>query len=242
MPQTAYRTDGLRQTVAVDNQLRSYLLKVYALVGGGLAVSGGVAALIASTGVHDAFVAQGPGRHQHLTVLGSLFQFLPLLLMFAAFMMRTARVPKAATAFVYWLFTASFGVGLSLFVGKYGYGQLALPFLMTSVTFLVLCLFGYTTKSDLTGVGHFMIIGLFMMLVLAFSAMIFGFGINHTVFSAVGIVIFLGLTAYDSQKIKIDFLQSRDDSYGAASWAAMSLYLDFLNLFSFITDLAKNND
>lgn len=237
MPKNAY-APGYAADAQYDAGLRSYLLRVYGLVAGGLAVSGAVAMTIASTPLGQAFYTVH-GRHMSLTGLGLLAELAPLALILLAFFARGSR-SKAVVGAIYWPFTACFGVGLSALLGRYGYAGMALPLLVTCSAFSGLCIYGYTTRRDLAGVGSFCVMGLFGLVIAGFASAIFGLGISQLMLSVVSVIVFTGLTAWDAQKIKADYLQSGDDSVGAATWAAMDLYLDFINLLFSITRILNN--
>jgi FtsH-binding integral membrane protein len=222
--------------MSVDAGLRAFMLGVYNKVGLGLVVS---AVLAYVTGTVPAvqqylFTTDANGRIGY-TVLGMVVAFAPLaIILFQAFMRRTS--PQAA-AFTYWaivaLIGASFGV-LFMFYSQVGIFQ---TFLVTAAAFGGLSLVGYTTKRDLTAMGSFLIMGLWGLIFASLATFFFHSAAMVFAINLIGVLIFAGLIAYDTQRMKMTYYQLGGDTAAmsvATSYGALSLYLDFINLFRFL--------
>jgi FtsH-binding integral membrane protein len=152
----------------------------------------------------------------------------------AMFMRNTS--PRAA-GFVYWAVVASIGAGLGVWLLAYTGASVALTFLITATAFGALSLFGYTTKKDLTGLGTFLLMGLFGLVLASLVSLFWhppGFSF---VISAAGVLIFSGLIAYDTQNLKMTYYQLGGDTGSmavATNYGALNLYLNFINLFQFL--------
>jgi FtsH-binding integral membrane protein len=137
---------------------------------------------------------------------------------------------------VYWAVTALMGVSLSLLLFRYTGASVARTFFITAAAFGALSLYGYTTKRDLSGLGKFLFMGLIGLLLAGIVNMIWPSGTMSFIISAVGVLIFSGLIAYDTQKIKEQYADAwgSDVQEKIAIFGALSLYLDFVNLFQFL--------
>jgi FtsH-binding integral membrane protein len=233
-----------RAAAGYDAGLRSYLLRVYTLVTAGVGLTGLVAALVASVpALRETFFQANPVNH-HLALTGAGWVALlaPFALLLAALAVRAAKASTGIMSMIYWAFCSCFGVSVATLLMQYGYGGMALPFVATVASFSGLCLWGYTSKRDLSGIGAFCVMGLFGIILVSFGAMLFGYGLNQTVISVVALAVFVGITAWDSQRIKVDYIQSRDGSWNAAHTDAISLYLDFLNILMQLASLLNGKD
>lgn len=233
-----------------DAGLRAHMIRVYNYMASGLALSGIVAFLIYSyEPVRNVFFSMGMTRGGNiipvgLNALGWVAIFAPLgLLLLMGF--RAAQMSVGAVQAIYWAVTGLMGVSLSLVLFQYTGASVARTFFVTAASFGALSLYGYTTKRDLTAMGKFLFMGL-IGIVLASLVNIFlgSSGLNFIV-SILGVLIFSGLIAYDTQKIKEQY----NDAYGSdvadkvAIFGALSLYLDFVNLFQFLMSfLGQNRD
>ena len=137
---------------------------------------------------------------------------------------------------VYWAVTALMGVSLSLVLFRYTGASVARTFFVTAAAFGALSLYGYTTKRDLTAMGKFLFMGLIGILLAGLVNMIWPSGTMSFIISVAGVLIFSGLIAYDTQKIKEQYADAWDTqaSEKIAIFGALSLYLDFINLFQFL--------
>ena len=144
---------------------------------------------------------------------------------------------------VYWAVTALMGVSLSLLLFRYTGASVARTFFVTAASFGALSLYGYTTKRDLTAMGKFLFMGLIGLILASLVNMFFPSGTMSFIISAAGVLIFSGLIAYDTQRIKEQYA----DAYGTdvaekmAIFGALSLYLDFVNLFQFLMSFMGQN-
>jgi FtsH-binding integral membrane protein len=232
-----------RATVGVDAGLRQYMLKVYNWMALGLALTGAVAfAVISVDGLRELFFAVGRTAAGYvgvkLTVLGWVALFAPVVLVFI-FSFRLHSMSAASAQGLFWFYAALMGLSLAPIVFVYTATSVAKVFFITAAMFGAMSLWGYTTKRDLTGMGNFLIMGVIGLLIamivnifLKSSAM--GFAI-----SILGVLIFTGLTAYDTQKIKGMYDASDDGETMTKKGilGALNLYLDFINIFIFLLQL-----
>jgi FtsH-binding integral membrane protein len=244
---TVYRTSGGTQAVGVDQGLRSYMLGVYNYVGGGLVLSGIVAFLLASNPAllatfYKVGIDPQTGYHYAApTGLGWIAIFAPLGLMFyVSFAIRNMATTTLQA--VYWVFTALMGVSLTNLAIIYTGESIARTFFVVAAMFLGMSLFGYTTKRDLTSIGHFLRMGLWGLLLAIVVSFFFPGGALTFAISVAAVVIFTGLTAYDTQRIKWSYVESdgRDVAVKKSIMGALNLYLDFINLLQFMMMLFGN--
>jgi FtsH-binding integral membrane protein len=154
------------------------------------------------------------------------------------------RISTGMAQFLFWAFAVLMGASLSTIFLVYTDGSIALTFFATAAAFASLSLYGYTTKRDLSGMGTFLLMGLVGLIV---ASIVNIFWMNETfslVVAAIGVLIFAGLTAYDTQKIKSFYFQvAGSDMLGkAAIMGALTLYLDFINMFLFLLRFLGNRD
>jgi FtsH-binding integral membrane protein len=143
------------------------------------------------------------------------------------------KLSPAATQILFWVFAAVMGLSLASIFAVYTGGSIAKVFFISAAMFGGMSLYGYTTKRDLTKIGSFLIMGLFGLIIASIVNVIWPSGPLGFAISILGVVIFLGLTAWDTQKIKESYQQGMDAAWETkgAVMGALSLYLDFLNLF-----------
>jgi len=226
----------------VDAGLRAYMLRVYNYMLMGLALSGATAYLIANSQTAAAlfFHQDGLGRVSP-TILG----FAALLSPFGfilALNFGIQRMSLGTVQMLFWAFSALMGVSLAPWLWVYTGGSVAHVFFITSATFGAMSLWGYTTKSDLTGMGTFLVMGLFGLIIAMLVNFFLQSAMMNWVLSVIGVLIFTGLTAFDTQRIKETYVASYDGTTAGkmAVRGALSLYLDFLNLFLFLLRLLGN--
>ena len=232
-PTVAARADA---GLAIDEGLRAYMLKVYNYMGIGLVVTG----LVAYLTYTQSFIEQG-GQIVGFTALGAALFGSPLqwVIMLAplAFVLVLSfginKLSPATTQILFWVFAAVMGLSLASIFAVYTGGSIAKVFFISAAMFGGMSLYGYTTKRDLTQIGSFLIMGLFGLIIASIVNVIWPSGPLGFAISVVGVVIFLGLTAWDTQKIKESYSEGmgRDYETKGAVMGALSLYLDFLNLF-----------
>src|SRR5215213_10821282 len=218
--------------VAIDEGLRAYMLRVYnyMLVGLGLT---GVTAWVALNTPLGALFFQQTARGFSLSPLGWIALFAPVgLVFFLSFRIHTMKFSTAQT--VFWVYAAINGIALAPIVYLYTASSIAQVFFVTAATFGAMSLWGYTTKRDLTGFGSFLFMGLIGIIIASLVNFFLQSGTMQLVISVIGVLVFTGLTAYDTQKIKESYDVVSHDGQMAGKGAimgALSLYLDFINLF-----------
>ncbi|WP_337996502.1 Bax inhibitor-1/YccA family protein [Oleispirillum naphthae] len=218
---------------AVDQGLRSYMLKVYNYMASALAVTGLVAWVVAHTPALLNMLYTVTPRGVQPSMLGYVVMFAPLgLVFFLGMKIQTMPVRTAQT--VFWVYAGLVGASLAYIFLLYTGASITRVFFITGAAFAGLSLYGYTTKRNLTGMGSFLIMGLIGGLV----AMVVNMFLHSTALdlalSAMFLLIFAGLTAYDTQKIKSMYFMAGHDAAIAEKTAimgALSLYLDFINMF-----------
>ena len=230
------RTGALGDQAAFDAGLRAHMIRVYNYMASGLALSGIVAfALFSSPQFASVFFQVNGGTVVGLTGLGWIATLAPLgLLLLVSF--RAAQMSVGAVQAVYWAVTALMGVSLSVLLFTYTGASVARTFFVTAAAFGALSLYGYTTKRDLTAMGKFLFMGVIGLILAGLVNMIWPSGTMSFVISAAGVLIFSGLIAYDTQKIKDQYAAAwgTDTAEKVAIFGALSLYLDFVNLFQFL--------
>ena len=220
-----------------DAGLRAHMIRVYNYMASGLALSGIVAfALFSSPQLAGLFFEVSPrGAVVGLNGLGWIAILAPLgLLLLTSF--RGASMSVGAIQAVYWAVTALMGVSLSLLLFRYTGASVARTFFVTAASFGALSLYGYTTKRDLSAVGKFLFMGLIGLILASLVNMFFPSDSMNFIISCAGVLIFSGLIAYDTQKIKEQYSEAygTDVAEKIAIFGALSLYLDFINLFQFL--------
>ncbi|HZZ70566.1 MAG TPA: Bax inhibitor-1/YccA family protein [Phenylobacterium sp.] len=227
--------------MSVDVGLRSFMLGVYNKVALGLVLSAALAYLTSSVApVRDMMFTVANGRVGY-SILGFVVAFAPLaVLLFSGF---ARRVTPRSASITYWTVVALIGASLGVVVLRYTGTSIGETFLLTATSFGALSLVGYTTKRDLTGFGSFLIMGLWGLI----GAMLINVFLQNSMMAlivdVVGVLIFAGLIAYDTQKLKMTYYQLAGNEAGksvATSYGALSLYLDFINLFQFLLALFGN--
>lgn len=222
--------------MAVDAGLRSFMLGIYNKMGLGLLLSGILAYVVGTT----------PALYMTLLTppLAYVVMFGPLaILLISSFTMRNPS-PVAANL-VYWSVVTLIGVSMGAIVFAYaripdGMTIVAKAFLITSASFGALSLWGYTTKRDLTGFGTFLIMGLIGLIIASIVNMFLQSSMMSFIISVIGVLVFAGLTAFDTQRLKFMYYQLGGDQRAMAvgtTFGALSLYLNFINLFQFILSL-----
>ncbi len=235
---TATRGVGAGRAVAIDAGLRAYMIRVYNYMAAGVALTGVAAwltfqAAVTNTGGHLALTPFGQaifgGPAVLILALGTLG-----LVMFISFRIQSLQPSTALTLFMG--YAALLGVMLSSVFLTYTGASIARVFFVSAASFGALSLYGYTTQRDLSAFGSFLVMGLFGLLI----AMLVNIFLKSTgldfIISAGGVLIFAGLTAWDTQRIK-EMYSVMDDGTVAgrkAVMGALKLYLDFINLFLFL--------
>ncbi|MCM2293378.1 Bax inhibitor-1/YccA family protein [Allorhizobium sp. BGMRC 0089] len=225
---------GARSAEVIDQGLRAYMLKVYNLMALGLAITG-IAAFLAFQFAIDNGQLTAFGQAIYVSPLKWVVIFAPVaLVFFLSFRINSMSVSAAQTTF--WAYAALVGLSLSSLALIYTGQSIVQTFFVTAASFGALSLYGYTTKRDLSAIGSFMIMGLFGVIIASLVNIFLQSSAVAFAISILGVVIFAGLTAYDTQKIKEMYYER--DGYEVASrkaiMGALTLYLDFINLFMFL--------
>nr|WP_235945320.1 Bax inhibitor-1/YccA family protein [Thermaurantiacus tibetensis] len=208
------------------------MLSVYNYMLSGVLLTGMVALAMAYTGAVAALFNPATGAP---SLLGWVVMLSPLAFVFLlGFRIQGMSEGKAQAMF--WAFATVMGLSLSTIFLRYTGTSIATTFFATAAAFAGLSLWGYTTKRDLSGMGTFLIMGVVGLLVAMLLNLFLGSPALAFVISAVGVLIFAGLTAYDTQKIKemYDYVAGTEMAGKSAIMGALTLYLDFVNMFSFL--------
>jgi FtsH-binding integral membrane protein len=214
------------QSAEIDAGLRAHMQKVYAYMGGGLAATGGVAyAVFRSAEFAPAFF--------ETVIRNNLVLMLVALGVAFFFSFRIHAIQASTAKALFWVYALILGLGLAPIFVMYTGESVARTFFVTAGTFGAMSLWGYTTKRDLTGMGNFLLMGLFGIILASLVNIFLASSGLQWAISLLGVVIFTGLTAYDTQKIK-EMYWDADGAEVATKKAvlgAFTLYLDFINLF-----------
>ncbi|MBA3527530.1 MAG: Bax inhibitor-1/YccA family protein [Sphingomonas sp.] len=237
----AERSAGVNPTVSVgvpraarDAGLRSYMLSVYNYMASGVLLTGIVAMLFASSGLAEQVL---------VTPLRWLIIFAPLaFVMVMSFGMN--RLSTGTLQMLFWAFATAMGLSMSSIFLIYTGTSIAQTFFAVSAAFMGLSLYGYTTKKDLSGFGTFLIMGVVGLLVAMVVNLFLRSPAMHMAISAIGVLLFAGLTAYDTQRIKSLYAQvAGTDMMGkVVIMGALSLYLDFVNMFTFLLNFMGSRE
>ncbi len=210
--------------VSYDMGLRAYMVKVYNYMAAALGISGAVA-FLAST---------SPALMQAIfgTPLSWVVMLAPLgFVMFFSYKLNSISAAKAKSYL--WIYSALMGLSLSFIFIAYTGASVARIFFISASTFGAMSLYGYSTKKDLSGMGSFLMMGLIGLIIASLVNIFLKSSALEFALSAIGVLIFIGLTAYDTQRIKQAYYHTSDEeSLGKmAVMGALSLYMDFINLF-----------
>jgi FtsH-binding integral membrane protein len=223
------------ETGAIDQGLRAYMLRVYNYMMFGLGLTGAVAYAVAAT----------PAIQN--VVFGSGLMWLFILAPIGLVLLLSFRIQKmsfASAQLTYWLYAALNGIALSTIFLAYTGESVARVFFITAASFGALSLYGYTTKKNLSGFGSFLFMGLIGIVIAAVVNMFLASTALQFAISVIGVLVFAGLTAYDTQQIKEMYyaVDSSDIAGKKAIMGALRLYLDFLNMFIMLMQLFGNRN
>ena len=225
-----------KSTVVMDEGLRAYMLKVYNYMATGILLTGIVALLTFKLSVQEitsaGIILEPLGQAIYNSGLRWVVMLAPLAVVFyMSFGINKMSSSKAQT--VFWVFAALMGLSLSWILLVYTGASVARVFFITSATFGAMSLYGYTTKRDLTKLGSFLMMGLIGIIIASLVNIFMKSTMMYFVISILGVLIFVGLTAYDTQKIKNMYAASDTGELMGkkAVMGALTLYLDFINLF-----------
>ena len=241
----------------IDEGLRTHMNKVYGLMSVGMLMTAATAWLMASLALttDPALAALQIGANKYLTGFGATLYTSPLkwVVMFAplafvfGFTAMINRMSAATASLVFYAFAGVMGISISWIFAVFTGFSIIQTFLITAVAFASLSLWGYTTKKDISGWGSFLIMGVVGLIVASVINIFIGSGPMQMAISVLGLLIFAGLTAYDTQKIKTDYLahaHAMDSEWlgKSAVMGALNLYLDFINMFMFLLQLLGNRE
>jgi FtsH-binding integral membrane protein len=241
-----------RGNAAIDQGLRSYMLSVYNYMAGGLAITGLVAYVVsqlAVAGSPDAAAAvmrNGVALTDiGVALYGSALKWVVMLAPLGLVFYLSARISKmsvSAAQISFWIFAGLMGLSLSSIFLIYTANSITQTFFVTAIAFGGLSLYGYTTKRDLTAMGSFLIMGVIGLIVASLVNIFLQSSALQFAVSVLGVLIFAGLTAYDTQRIKEMYYVGDAMAVAAkkAIMGALSLYLDFVNMFMFLLQFMGN--
>ena len=226
--------------VAFDAGLRAHMIGVYNYLMLGLALSGAVAYAIVNTQLGTLFYS-GP---RQLTALGWVALFAPLgLILIASF--GSHRLSPATVQGLYWGITALQGVGLAALLQAYTGQSITRVFFITATAFGALSLWGYTTERSLSVWGSFLLMGLVGLIIASIVNLFLASSAMQFAITLIGLLIFAGLTAWDTQRIKEEYvagLAEGDAALTSQVFGALSLYLNFINLFQLLLSLLGSRE
>jgi len=241
-----------RSQAAIDQGLRSYMLSVYNYMALGLAITGAAALGIYMLSVTtDPSLAAGQVRGGiMLTQFGyalfvSPLKWVVMLAPLAAVFFLSFRVERmsvSAAQLTFWVYAGLVGVSLATIFLVYTHESIVRVFFITAASFGALSLYGYTTQKDLSGMGSFLMMGLFGIIIASLVNIFLGSSMLQFIVSVVGVLVFAGLTAYDTQRIKEMYFAGDDGVVMGkkAIMGALTLYLDFINMFMMLLQLFGN--
>jgi FtsH-binding integral membrane protein len=240
---------AVASAAVLDAGLRAYMLRVYNWMTSGLLLTGIVAYVIANTSLISLFyqAVQTPyGIATRPTLLAYAAIFAPLVFVMVL-SMGVNRLSRGTAQLLYWLFAAAMGASISNIFLVYAHDSIARVFFIAAATFAAVSVWGYTTRTDLSRFGSFLLMGLFGIIIASLVNVFIGSSGLQFLISIVGVLVFTGLTAYDTQRIKADYVQyayatGTDVAAKRSVYDALSLYLNFINLFMLLLQLTGNRN
>ncbi|WP_262693803.1 Bax inhibitor-1/YccA family protein [Kordiimonas aquimaris] len=232
---TAYRAGTAQQTAEYDEGLRAYMLKVYNYMSSGVLLTGVIAMLV---GTNEALLSTiYSGGLRWIVALAPLA--FVMVMSFGAHRMKSSTLQM-----VFWAFAATMGLSMASIFAIYDGMSIARTFFITAAAFGALSLYGYTTKRSLSGFGTFLFMGVIGILIASVVNIFVASSMLHFVISVAGVLIFAGLTAYDTQRIKESYhmMATGEAVAKGAIMGAVNLYLDFVNLFMFLLQFLGNRE
>jgi FtsH-binding integral membrane protein len=240
---TAWGTTATRTQVEVDQGLRAFMLGVYNNMTLGLAVTGLVALgtfmLATTTGANGRLALTPFGQAIYLSPLKWVVILAPLAFVFF-FSFRMEQMTSATARMVFLLFAAVMGLSLSSIFVVFTGQSITQVFFITAAAFGALSLYGYTTNRSLSGMGSFLIMGLFGLIIASLVNLFLASSALQFAISVIGVLVFAGLTAWDTQRLKEMYIYGNMDGETASKasiFGALSLYLNFINMFQMLLSL-----
>ncbi|WP_163265169.1 Bax inhibitor-1/YccA family protein [Chelativorans alearense] len=230
---------GARADAAIDEGLRAYMIRVYNLMALGLGITGLAAWGTAQMAMTNPAFAQ--------VMYGSPLRWVVMLAPLGLVFFLSARIHKmsvSAAQTSFWVFAALMGLSLSSIFLVFTGESIVRTFFITAASFGALSLWGYTTKRDLSGMGSFLFMGLVGIIIAMIVNIFLASSALQFAISVIGVLIFAGLTAYDTQQIKEMYYEGDDQLVAGrkAIMGALRLYLDFINLFMFLLQFLGNRE
>jgi uncharacterized protein len=244
-----YRQASAATSAVYDAGLRAYMLRVYNWMASGLLLTGVVAFGIAHTSLINAFypLVQTPyGMTHSPTALAMIAMFAPLAFVLVL-SLGVNRLSTQTAQALFWVFCAAMGASLTNIFLVYTNASIVRVFFITAATFAGTSLYGYATKSDLSRMGSFLFMGLFGLIIASLVNVFMASSALQFAISVIGVLVFTGLTAYDTQRIKASYMQfayadGPDGANKRSVYDALSLYLNFINLFMMLLQLMGNRN
>ena len=240
-----YLKQSTRSSTQYDEGLRKYFLKIYQIMSAGLAITAiaAIAVLTIPALTNLMFDTDGYGHYMGLTGFGWLISFAPLgISLYFAF--GYDRISAENAQILFWVYAALVGMSLAALGLIYTGASIARTFFVCSAMFGGMSLYGYSTGKDLTGLGSFLFMGLIGLVLTSIINIFLQSPAIEYALSVIGVIIFTGLIAYDTQKLKHIYYSGHDASGKVGIMGAFTLYLDFINLFVFLLRFlgVKRND
>jgi FtsH-binding integral membrane protein len=223
-----------------DAGLRSYMLSIYNYMASAVLLTGIVALLVYSTPALFAVFFNQVGSP---TIMGWVAMLSPLAIILAM-NFGLNRMSETSLKGLFWGFAALMGVSMSVIFARYTGASIAQTFFVTAASFAGLSLYGYTTKKDLSAMGRFLMMGLIGIIVASIANIFIGSSGLQLAVNILGVLIFAGLTAYDTQRLREMYYQVAGTEFAGkfAVMGALTLYLNFINLFQFLLSFMGNRD
>lgn len=237
-----YMTEAQAHAAGLDQGLRRYMLGVYNYMATALAVTG-----LFALGLSMMAVTDGQVNSLGMLLYGSPLKWVIMLAPLGMVFFLSARLHalQPGTAQVlFWVYAAMMGMSLSSIFLVYTGESIARVFFITAASFGGLSLFGYTTKKNLSGMGSFLMMGLIGIIIAMVINIFLESSALHFAISVIGVLVFAGLTAYDTQQIKEMYIEGEDSATVTKKsiMGALRLYLDFINLFIMLLSLFGNRE
>jgi FtsH-binding integral membrane protein len=237
----AFRAQGRNEVDAgYDAGLRSYMLSIYNYMASGVLLTGITALLVYSTPALFAVFFNQVGSP---TILGWIAMLSPLgIILGMNFGLQ--RMSEGTLKLLFWGFAALMGVSMSTIFARYTGASIAQTFFVTAASFGALSLYGYTTKKDLSAWGRFLFMGLIGIIIAMIANIFIQSSALQLAVNIIGVLVFAGLTAYDTQRLRELYFQVQGSEFAGKSaiMGALTLYLNFINLFQFLLSFMGNRD
>ncbi|MEM0990744.1 MAG: Bax inhibitor-1/YccA family protein [Pseudomonadota bacterium] len=243
----------ITRTAEIDAGLRAYINKVYALMSGAMIITGLVAYIVgmdykaAINGQETTLLSYGVLQAMMTSPIVYVIMFAPLAFVFG-FSAMINRMSASTAQMVFWAFGAVMGLSIAWIFAVFTAISIAQTFFATAAAFGAMSLYGYTTQKNLSGLGTFLFMGVIGLIIASILNLFIGSDVLTMAISAIGVLIFAGLTAYDTQRIKNEYLTMRSVPGGeeylekGAVMGALGLYINFINMFMFLLQFLGNRE